>query len=68
MKAFAAARVTAPYVCPSCPHCSDVLFAASVSVHVHDDDIRHWWACDTCGHEFMTTVPSRDEARTPAYA
>lgn len=73
MKALAAARVTAPYarpvVRPSCPHCNDVLFAATVSVHVHDDDIRHWWACETCGHEFMTTVSStRGEAHVPVFS
>jgi hypothetical protein len=67
MKAYAAAR-TAPYarsvVRPSCPHCKDVLFAATVSVHVHDNDIRHWWSCETCGHQFMTTVsPARDHER-----
>jgi len=33
-----------------------VLFAADVSVHVHEHDIRHWWSCETCGHQFMTTV------------
>ena len=60
MKAFAAARATRPYarpvVRPSCPHCNDVLFAATVSVHVHDTEVRHWWSCETCGHQFMTTA------------
>lgn len=58
MDASAAGRFTAPYkrrgVRPSCPHCSDILFAPSISVHVHDDDVRHWWTCDMCGYEFMT--------------
>jgi hypothetical protein len=41
---------------PHCPHCNDMLVAPAVSVHVHQDDIRHWWSCDECGHEFMTAV------------
>ena len=41
---------------PHCPHCDDMLVAPAVSVHVHQDDIRHWWSCDACGHEFMTSV------------
>jgi transcription elongation factor Elf1 len=41
---------------PQCPHCNDMLIAPAVSVHVHHDDIRHWWTCDACGHEFMTAV------------
>ena len=68
MKAFAAARAARPYarpvVRPTCPHCKDVLFAATVSVHVHDNDIRHWWSCETCGHQFMTTVALARKTRT----
>jgi transcription elongation factor Elf1 len=48
---------------PDCPQCGDRLFASSVSVHVNENDIRHWWACDNCGHEFMTTVRVRKLAR-----
>jgi transcription elongation factor Elf1 len=33
-----------------------MLVAPAVSVHVHQDDIRYWWSCDACGHEFMTSV------------
>jgi hypothetical protein len=33
-----------------------MLVAPAVSVHVDQDDIRHWWSCDECGHEFMTAV------------
>jgi hypothetical protein len=44
---------------PDCPQCGDRLFASSVSVHVNENDIRHWWTCDSCGHEFMTTVRLR---------
>jgi len=41
---------------PLCPHCNDTLVAPALSVHVHQNDIRHWWSCDTCGHEFLTSV------------
>ncbi len=41
---------------PCCPQCGDVLIASTVSVHVSDNDVRHWWSCDDCGHEFMTVV------------
>jgi hypothetical protein len=33
-----------------------MVIAPAVSVHVHQDDIRHWWSCDACGYEFMTAV------------
>lgn len=70
MKAFAAVRArpfSRPVVRPSCPHCNDVLFAATVSVHVHENDVRNWWSCETCGHQFMTTTSiARDHARSLA--
>jgi len=71
MQTFAAVRArpfSRPVVRPSCPHCNDVLFAATVSVHVHDNDIRNWWSCETCGHQFMTTASiARDRARHIEY-
>jgi hypothetical protein len=72
MKAYAVARTASPsvrpVVRPSCPHCRDILFAATVSVHVSDNDIRHWWSCDTCGHQFMTTVSLARETERLALA
>ncbi len=53
----------ARFVRPNCPQCDDQLFASSVSVHVNDNDIRHWWNCESCGHEFMTTVRLRKSTR-----
>ena len=41
---------------PHCPNCDDMVIAPAVSVHVHPDDIRHWWSCEACGYEFMTAV------------
>lgn len=53
---------------PCCPQCDDRLFASSVSVHVSENDIRHWWNCESCGHEFMTTVRLRKATRLYAYS
>ena len=41
---------------PNCPHCAEQQFASAACVHVNDNDIRHWWNCENCGHQFMTTV------------
>jgi RNase P subunit RPR2 len=45
-----------------CPECHDLLVAATKSQHVDSDVVRHWWSCESCGHEFRTTV------RLPALA
>jgi DNA-directed RNA polymerase subunit M/transcription elongation factor TFIIS len=39
-----------------CPQCQDLIIAATQSQHVSRNEIRHWWVCETCGHEFRTTV------------
>jgi transcription elongation factor Elf1 len=39
-----------------CPECHDLLVAATKSQHVERNVVRHWWACEACGHEFRTTV------------
>jgi len=39
-----------------CPECHDLLVAATQSQHVDLDVVRHWWSCESCGHEFRTTV------------
>ena len=41
---------------PTCPICNDVLCAAAASEFVSARQIRHQWSCDTCGHEFSTSV------------
>lgn len=48
----------APYNIPRflCPQCQDLIIAATKSQHVSTNEIRHWWACEACGHEFRTTV------------
>ncbi len=48
-----------------CPECHDLMVSASKSQHVNADVVRHWWSCESCGHEFRTTVelpPLRVEA------
>jgi RNase P subunit RPR2 len=39
-----------------CPQCDDLMVAPARSQHVQNDLVRHWWSCETCGHEFRTTV------------
>ena len=39
-----------------CPQCHDLIIAATKSQHVNINEVRHWWACESCGHEFGTTV------------
>jgi RNase P subunit RPR2 len=39
-----------------CPECHELLVAAAMSQHVNKDVVRHWWTCESCGHEFDTTV------------
>lgn len=41
---------------PACPRCNDVLIAAAASEHVSEKQVRHLWSCDSCGHEFATSV------------
>ncbi len=60
MKSHAVLRVAAGpsgrFPFPRCPKCSDLLFAAAASAHVDERHVRHAWACENCGHEFMTSV------------
>ena len=39
-----------------CPQCEDWIIAATKSQHVSANEVWHWWACETCGHEFRTAV------------
>jgi RNase P subunit RPR2 len=52
---------------PACPECAEQQFASTVSVHVASSEVRHWWSCENCGHEFMTVVKLRkSKSRRPA--
>jgi predicted RNA-binding Zn-ribbon protein involved in translation (DUF1610 family) len=55
----ASACPVAPYKISSrvfCPRCHDQIIAATHSQHVSTTEIHHWWACESCGFEFRTTV------------
>ncbi len=39
-----------------CPRCDDVMVAPARSQHVKEDVIRHTWRCESCGHQFRTSV------------
>jgi hypothetical protein len=41
---------------PTCPHCREMVLAPMMSEYVEENLIRHLWSCDTCGHEFRTSV------------
>ena len=41
---------------PSCPNCNDLVFAPAASEFVSKTRVRHIWSCETCGHEFSTSV------------
>jgi hypothetical protein len=52
-----ALNVSAPYFAmPGCPRCGDTILAPEISAHVSTREVRHIWSCDTCGHEFTTSV------------
>jgi transcription elongation factor Elf1 len=39
-----------------CPKCNDILLAPAMSEHVNENLVRHVWLCDSCGHQFQTSV------------
>jgi ribosomal protein S27AE len=41
---------------PNCPRCGSVLLVAEQSAFNLDGRIRHNWACDDCGNEFVTSL------------
>jgi uncharacterized protein with PIN domain len=41
---------------PKCPRCDGVLFVAEESRFNVRGRIDHAWACDDCGHEFVTSI------------
>ncbi len=68
MKAEASTQVARQtprrFAFPTCPRCNDVLIAAAASEHISEKHVRHVWSCDSCSHEFETSVrlplPHRD--------
>ena len=53
---------------PSCPRCGDFLVCPEASEFSRGGQIRHSWACGSCGHEFETTVTLAEalDKSTPA--
>ena len=45
---------------PSCPRCGDFVVCPETSEFLHGGQIRHSWACDSCGEQFQTTVTVAD--------
>jgi len=47
---------TRPFGRPKCPNCRSVLLVAEQSAFSIAGRIRHIWACDDCGHKFVTSI------------
>ena len=45
-----------PFALTSCPHCLETQIAPLASEYVGEGRVRHFWACDGCGHEFQTSI------------
>jgi hypothetical protein len=44
---------------PACPLCGDQLFAATATEFDVQGIIVHTWSCESCEHEFRTSVGFR---------
>jgi transcription elongation factor Elf1 len=53
---------------PSCPRCGTSVVCPEVSEFVHRGEVRHSWACDSCGEQFQTTVQIIDGTADAAAA
>jgi transcription elongation factor Elf1 len=40
----------------ACPECNDPLIAPSGSEYVSEQEIRHFWSCENCGHQVEMVV------------
>jgi hypothetical protein len=47
---------TRPFALTSCPNCLETQIAPLASEYVGEGRVRHFWACDGCGHEFKTSI------------
>jgi hypothetical protein len=45
-----------PFALTSCPNCLETQIAPLASEYVGEGRVRHFWACDGCGHEFQTSI------------
>ena len=53
---------------PSCPRCGISVVCPEVSEFVPDGQVRHSWACDSCGEQFQTMVAVTEDAAEAAAA
>ena len=53
----------------ACVRCNFTLIAPNWSEYVSERHIRHFWSCESCGHQFTTSddLP-RSRSPTPALA
>lgn len=45
-----------PFGMRPCTHCDEWVVAPEASEFMGNGKIRHIWSCDSCGHQFETTV------------
>jgi hypothetical protein len=50
------------YGMASCTHCDDTVIAPTRSEYQSRHHVRHSWSCESCGHEFETSVDWRVDA------
>ncbi len=48
----------------TCTECNELVIAPRSSVHVSNYEVRHFWACDNCGHEIELAVNLRIDNAT----
>jgi transcription elongation factor Elf1 len=46
----------------TCAKCNHRLVAPNWSEYVSESHIRHFWSCESCGHQFETSEHPRFEA------
>ena len=42
-----------------CPHCNGSVIAPDCSKFVSEEQVRHFWSCEDCGHQIQSVVDLR---------
>jgi hypothetical protein len=42
-----------------CPHCNGSVIAPHCSKYVSEEQVRHFWSCEDCGHQIESVVDLR---------
>ena len=42
-----------------CPHCNGSVIAPHCSKYVSEEQVRHFWSCEDCGHQIESIVDLR---------